>query len=118
MTRDEFCDFLKTAKKGSRIKRIETDIFFAFDGLYFNSPFPVEKLLIDVVFVNPELYEIVKTPQKKEYALILSNMGSDGIFTSTDDSLLLNYLSGIIKCSPYDGDDSIKIRITIEEVFK
>lgn len=118
MTRDEFCDWLKTAKDGSKLK-FQSEEIYEFDGIgKFNNVTSEHYYTLDYVYLYPSEFKIVSEPRKKELMLNLSKENCDSIFIDIDDFKLLNYMSHACFYSPDIEQDSMKIKITVEEIFE
>jgi hypothetical protein len=115
MTREELCDWLKTAKDGSKLKWTGSNNLLTFNGLdtitdelnencYYN---------LSYIFRYPGEFRIVSEPRIKRFIYSFSN--TDSIFdTIVGDEAL----KAIIDSNKEFGKDAIKVKVTIEELFE
>ena len=111
MTKEEFCNWLKTAKNGSKLKW--TNGIYYFNGTdNFISVDEFSDVTLHYVFRYPGEFTIVSEPRKKGFIYSVSN--ADSIFDTIvgDESL-----KAIIDLIPDFSKDAIKIKVTIEEVL-
>jgi hypothetical protein len=113
MTKEEFCDWLKTAKDGSKLLW-KNGPKYIFDGKdTFNHENAPSYYGIDYIFRYPGEFTIVSEPRKIGFQYSVSN--ADTIFNTIvgDESL-----KAIIDLRPDFSKNAIKIKVTIEEVLE
>lgn len=113
MTREEWCEWLKTAVEGSELRWLAYDQIYTFNGRYSFSA-NENTLLLDYIFQYPEEFSIVRNSRKREFLLGYSKRSVDQIFNEPTAGHIFSALDNM----SLDLGSGVQVRITFEEVFR